>query len=129
VTPDQYSALLNEVLESNAIAKKNANELVRLRGEVVKLDGSVTNLRGEIILLGAEVQVNGEDIAKVNDTLKAIMQTVDGMNHLAKSAFDMASANVVSIRGLEQFVGKPLIDEQQEAATSAEAGTSGGAAE
>lgn len=125
---EQYSALLKEVLASNALAKQNANELVRLRGEVVKLDGSITSLRGDVIILGAEVKVNSEDIAHVNDTLKAMMQTIDGMNHLAKSAFDMASANVVSIRGLEKFVGKQQFDEQQEASASDAAGAGGGGA-
>lgn len=122
---EEYRALLNEVLESNALAKKNNNELTKLRGEVVKLDGSVTSLRGDIIILSADLSVNTEDVAKINSKLDAMMQTIDGMNHLAKSAYDMASSNVTSIRRLERLVGKPLIDEQPQAV---EANSEGGAA-
>lgn len=128
MTPDQYTALLNEVLESNALARKNAHEITLLRGAVTKLEGAVVGLQGDIIILGVKVDINDEDIKKVNAMLQAMMQTIDGMNHLAKTAFDMSSSNVISIRGLEKFVGKPLDDEQPKQEAETKGGDGAGSA-
>lgn len=113
MTPEQYSALLNEVLESNALARRNANEITLLRGAVTKLEGALTSAQGDIIVLGAKVNVSADDILSGNRTLAAVMQTIDGMNHLAKSAYDMASSHAKTLRAIEKHVGMEYVDQQE----------------
>lgn len=100
MTDEQYKELLNAVIDSKESSNKVSRELTSVRGEMAKLTGAVHDLRGEVIMLGATVELTQEDVGKINAQLGAMMQTLDGMNHLAKSAYDMASDGVKKLKSL-----------------------------
>lgn len=120
MTDDQYKALLNAVIDSKEASNGVKRELAGVRGELAKLTGSVHDLRGEVIILGAKVEMVEEDVVKIDAKLGAMMQTIDGMNHLSKSAYDMASDALTKLKNIPQLAAEN--DETNEQQRKAGAG-------
>ena len=100
MTDDQSRELRNAVIDSKEASNSVKRELAGVRGEVAQLTGAVHSLRGEVIILGAKVELLEDEVPAINAKLGAMMQTIDGMNHLAKSAYDMASDHVTKLKSL-----------------------------
>lgn len=108
MTDEQYKALLNEVIAGREAANACRREVTQMRGELLRLEGSVTSLRGDVIILGAGQDVIIADIDKLGAKVDAMCQTIDGINHLAKSSYDMASSNVTELKATREELRQRL---------------------
>lgn len=112
MTDDQYKALLNEVIAGREATNQCTRAVNNMRGELLRLEGAVTSLRGDVIVLAAEHDETARAVDKINARLEAVLQTVDGINHLAKSSYDMAASMVKEQGKVRQALG--ISDEQQQ---------------
>lgn len=114
MTDEQYRALLDAVIEAKEASNGVKRELTGIRAEMAQLTGAVHALRGEVILIGAKVEVVEDDVSSMNSKLVAMMQTIDGMNHLAKSAYDMAVDNVEKLKSVDPKLKLEFADGKRE---------------